>query len=61
MESPAVLQLQKVLAAEGYLSATPNGVFGPATLAALRAWQTANGLPSTGYFGPMSRAKMNAR
>src|SRR3989338_8734935 len=28
---------------------------GPATERAVRAWQSANGVPSTGYFGPKSR------
>jgi hypothetical protein len=51
-----VLRLQTLLSQKGYLKATPNGNFGPATLAAVRAWQKASALPSTGYFGPMSRA-----
>jgi len=60
MEVPAVLELQKRLVSLGYLKATPNGYFGPATQAAVIAWQRAKGLPGTGYFGPLSRAKMNA-
>lgn len=59
METPGVLALQQKLAALGYLTATPNGYFGPATQAAVIAWQRANGLPGTGFFGPQSRAKMN--
>jgi spore germination protein YaaH len=59
-ENSEVLALQKILVAKGYLKATPNGYFGPATLAAVRAWQTANKLPSTGTIGPLSRGILNA-
>lgn len=61
MSGSEVLMLQNKLKALGYLSATPNGNFGPATKAAVTAWQRANGLPGTGFFGPQSRAKMNAQ
>jgi spore germination protein YaaH len=60
MESADVRKLQDILLAKGYLKATPNGYFGPATLAAVTAWQRANGLPATGFFGPQSRLKMNS-
>lgn len=60
MESTDVRMLQNALVVKGYLKATPNGYFGPATKAAVIAWQRANGLPGTGFFGPMSRAKMSA-
>ncbi|MEO6536672.1 MAG: glycosyl hydrolase family 18 protein [Candidatus Paceibacterota bacterium] len=53
-----VTRLQKILITKGYLKATANGHFGPATLAAVKAWQKASGLPSTGMFGPQSRAKI---
>ncbi len=33
--------------------------FGPATYAALVRFQSANGLPPTGFFGPMTRALFN--
>ena len=59
MESAAVRELQNRLAATGHLKATPNGHFGPATQAAVIAWQRANNLPGSGFFGPLSRAKMN--
>lgn len=61
MENADVRRLQDTLASLGYLKATPNGYFGPATQAAVAAWQRANGLPGSGFFGPQSRAKMNAR
>jgi hypothetical protein len=34
-----------------------DGVFGAETVAAVKLWQRANGISSTGYFGPQSRAK----
>jgi chitodextrinase len=36
--------------------AAPTGYFGVLTSAALAAWQASVGLPSTGFFGPLSRA-----
>jgi spore germination protein YaaH len=59
-ESADVKRLQTILVKKGFLTATPNGYFGPATLAALKAWQKSAGLPSTGYFGPQSRAKIGS-
>jgi spore germination protein YaaH len=53
-----VTRLQKILVTKGYLKATPNGHFGPATLAAVKAWQKAVKLPASGMFGPLSRAKI---
>ena len=46
---------------QGYLQVSPqSGYFGSLTKAAVQKWQSTNGLPSTGYFGPMSRAKYSA-
>lgn len=45
---PDVEQLQRALAELGYLSSTPDGDFGPATEAAVRAWQSDLGVPRTG-------------
>jgi GH18 family chitinase len=53
-----VTRLQQILIKKGYMKVAANGHFGPATLAALKAWQMAVGLPSTGFFGPQSRAKI---
>ena len=50
-----VIELQKRLGI-----APTWGGFGPQTYAKLKAWQAINNLPATGYFGPLSRAKMNA-
>ncbi len=56
-----VTALQNFLASSGYLSATPNGVFGPATAAALKKFQSANGIPATGSAGPLTRLAIQAR
>lgn len=53
-----VTRLQTILIKKGYMKVAANGNFGPATKAALIAWQKAAGLPATGYFGPLSRAKI---
>lgn len=63
-----VLQLQKFLNNNGYIIAVvgPGSVgnestyFGNLTQQALSRWQLANSLPNTGYFGPMSRGKINS-
>jgi peptidoglycan hydrolase-like protein with peptidoglycan-binding domain len=53
-----VLCLQKLLVKLGYLSATPNGNFGPATVAAVKAFQKAKGLEALGVVGPSTRAAL---
>ncbi|HVU06255.1 MAG TPA: peptidoglycan-binding protein [Candidatus Paceibacterota bacterium] len=59
-QGEAVKSLQETLAQKGYLAAAPNGVFGPATLAALKRFQAAHGVPATGYYGPLTQAAMNS-
>lgn len=56
-----VTALQNVLISGGYLASGLNtGYFGALTQAAVSKWQVAEGItPSTGYFGPISRAKLN--
>jgi len=54
-----VTELQEFLIDKGFLSGQATGNFFSLTLRAVKAFQVANGLPSTGYFGPMSRAKAN--
>jgi hypothetical protein len=55
-----VTELQKVLIKEGFLKlVTPTGKFGPMTKDALIKWQKKYKLPTTGFFGPMSRAFLN--
>lgn len=55
-----VVALQNSLVSGGYLT-MPAGVsmgyFGSLTKSAVAKWQAAMGLPATGYFGPLSRAK----
>src|SRR6185436_13937734 len=57
-----VSALQSALVSQGYLvmpAGTAMGYFGSLTKAAVMKWQAAVGLPATGYFGPLSRAKFN--
>jgi len=54
-----VLELQNRLKSVGYLKATPNGNYGPATLAAVKAFQRANGVSPLGNVGPATRAALN--
>ena len=43
------------------LSVTPtSGYFGPITLAAVKTFQTSNGIINTGYVGPLTRGALNA-
>ncbi len=51
----AVTNLQKFLKNNQYLSATPNGYFGPSTKSAVKAFQTKNGISNTGRVGPSTR------
>lgn len=57
-----VSALQSSLVSQGHLvmpAGVAMGYFGSLTKAAVQKWQAANGVPPTGYFGPMSRAKYN--
>lgn len=53
-----VSALQNFLASKGYLTATSRGYFGGLTVAAVKAFQIANGISGTGYVGPLTRAKI---
>ncbi len=57
-----VSALQSWLMSKGYsIPAGATGYFGSQTQAALSAYQAANGIsPAAGYFGPITRAKVNA-
>jgi peptidoglycan hydrolase-like protein with peptidoglycan-binding domain len=57
-ESQNVKLLQTFLVEKGYLKATPNGYFGPATLAAVKLYQKSAGLPQTGAVLGMTRAAL---
>lgn len=55
-----VIELHKVLIAEGYLHIpAPTGWFGPLTLAAVKEYQAANGIITTGFVGPLTRGALN--
>ncbi|WP_422723938.1 peptidoglycan-binding protein [Hyalangium rubrum] len=58
----AVKQLQSALVKLGHMTAaemrTGPGVFGPRTEDALKEFQKKHGVPSTGYYGPLTRAAM---
>ena len=58
--SDEVVALQKVLAAQGFLSAAATGYYGPATEKAVRAFQAAHGLAQLGIVGPGTRDALNA-
>ena len=58
-----VVALQTKLEEAGFLtmpSGVAKGYFGSLTKSAVASWQASVGLPNTGFFGPMSRAKLNA-
>lgn len=56
----AVSQLQDFLQANNYLNTNPTGFFGTLTLAAVKQFQAANGIESTGFVGPITRAKIKS-
>lgn len=56
--SDDVLKLQAYLKQKGYLSVSPTGNFGRKTLEAVRKFQAANDLPSSGFVGPRTIAKI---
>ncbi len=55
-----VTALQKRLAADGYYSGAITGFYGTLTQAAVKKFQSANGLDVKGYVGPGTRAALNA-
>ncbi len=58
---PDVVALQTILIREGYLKTAATGLFWYQTKSALVKWQVANGVPGTGYFGPISIKTINAK
>ncbi len=53
------LELQKRLVGEGLLFGPTDGIYGPMTTAAVKAYQKKYGLPETGNVGPLTRAQLN--
>lgn len=60
-EGVDVTILQDFLNRAGYLSVVPNGHYGPATTAAVRAFQSHNYIPVTGTVGMITRNAINER
>lgn len=56
-----VTALQKLLVSQGYMVADDvSGYYGLKTYAAVRRYQTANGISATGFVGPETRARLNS-
>ena len=51
-------EVQRALGALGFQAGAPDGVAGPRTRGALRAWQQARGLPATGFVTEADRARL---
>ncbi|MFA6050318.1 MAG: IPT/TIG domain-containing protein [Candidatus Paceibacterota bacterium] len=51
-----VTKLQQFLYSRGYLSVSPTGYFGRMTMAAVRSFQSSQGIIATGFVGPLTRA-----
>lgn len=54
-----VLKLQQILTQLGFLTATPTGHYGPATVAAIKLFQHAHGINQTGNVGPLTETALN--
>ena len=54
-----VLALQKILVKLGFLTTTPNGHYGPATVTAVKKLQAAHKIRQLGSFGPATMALLN--
>lgn len=51
-----VSELQTFLGTQGFFPYSPIGVFGPLTFRAVQSFQLSQGIPSTGFVGPFTRA-----
>ncbi|MFA6314987.1 MAG: peptidoglycan-binding domain-containing protein [Candidatus Paceibacterota bacterium] len=61
MQGSSVFELQDVLIEKGHLTGSgPTGYFGLLTLNAVKAFQSANGIPNTGYVGMLTRGALNS-
>lgn len=59
MRGMAVQELQKRLTKEGFYTGPVTGYFGPLTEAALKTYQSAQGISPVGILGPITRASLN--
>ena len=59
-QGQSVTELQEFLIDKGYLQGQASGNFYSLTLRAVKAFQTAKGIPSTGYVGNLTRAEINS-
>ena len=57
----SVSTLQVFLSTKGYLNSQPTGYFGVLTFAAVKKYQTANGISPTGFVGPITRAQIKTQ
>ena len=55
-----IYKLQQFLKARGYLKVNPTGYFGNLTRLAVKEFQWENGIESTGFVGPLTRAKIKS-
>ncbi len=53
-----VTTLQSILNREGFLKVSPTGYYGPITVAAVRAYQKAHNIPTTGTVGPLTKVAL---
>ena len=59
MVNDRVTNLQNALKIKGFFNQNATGFFGFITLASVRSFQKYYGIPSTGFVGPLTRAKLN--
>ncbi len=59
-ENKSVTEMQNFLIKNNFLKAKANGYFGPASEAAVKAFQKKYNISQTGTFGPMTRAKVKS-
>lgn len=57
--STEVMKLQNFLSSQGFLKVAPTGNYFNLTKKAVRAFQVSQGIQSTGYLGPVTRASIN--
>jgi hypothetical protein len=53
-----VTNLQTFLQSQGLFPSAPIGIFGPLTYHAVKEFQSAHGIPTTGFVGPLTRAEI---